>query len=160
MTLSLLLLFLAFAALLALFSEEFTLGLEPDPASLNVPSGVLHGHLLSDFGLLGSLVRVLLLFALLTLLRVRFDKLDDRLDLVVGPSLPFLDFVPLGLDTSNFCIFLRFLVFVLLLEESYTLLKMNLDSTIDFLFGCKYVSQLINLLLKLGFFLLVQTVLA
>lgn len=157
---SLLLLFLAFAAFFALFGEEFALGLEPNPAALDVAGCVLHGHFLANLGLFLRLVLALLLLALLPLLGVHFDLLHDRLNLFVRARLPLLDFVSFSLDTRNLCIFLGLLVFVLLLEEGDTLLQMHLDCVVHLFLGREHVAQLLNLLLQLRLFLLVQAVLA
>ena len=50
---SLLLLFLALAALLAFLGEELSLCLEPVPSALDVPRSVFHRHLLADLSLFG-----------------------------------------------------------------------------------------------------------
>ena len=103
---SLLLLFLALSTLLSLLSKEPSLCLEPRPTSLDVPCSIFHRHFLLDLLLLASFILVLLFFALLALLRVHLDLLDDRLDLVVSLLLPILNLVPFGFDPSNLAVFL------------------------------------------------------
>jgi hypothetical protein len=101
----------------------------------------------------------LLLLALLTLLCVPFDLLDNGLYLLVGLGLPFLNLVAFGLDASNLAVFLGLLVFVLCLEQGDPLFQVDLDSFIDFCFSLQNATLSIDLLLQLGLLFLVQTVL-
>ena len=150
---------LALPALLAL-GEELAFGLEPDPAPLDVPCGVFHRHLLLDLGLLVGLFAILLLLALLALLGVHLDLLDDGLNLVVGLLLPLLNLVSFLLDSRDFAVLLRILVLVLLLEKGDTLCQVQLDSVVHFLLRVENALESIDLLLKLGLLLLVEAILA
>ena len=150
---------LALSALLAL-GEELAFGLEPDPAPLDVPCGVFHRHLLLDLGLLVGLFAILLLLALLALLGVHLDLLDDGLNLVVGLLLPLLNLVSFLLDSRDFAVLLRILVLVLLLEKGDTLCQVQLDSVVHFLLRVENALESIDLLLKLGLLLLVEAILA
>ena len=82
------------------------------------------------------------------------------MDLFVSARLSLLDFVSFSLDARNLCVFLSLLVFVLLLQEGDTLLQMHLDRTVHLFLSCQHVAQLLNLLLQLRLFLLVEAVLA
>ena len=156
----LLLSFLALAALLALLCEESALFVEPDPAALDVASSIVHRHLLSDLGFLGTLFDRILLFALFALGCVCLDLLHDYCDLLDSLILLVFDLVFIGLDTRPLLLALLLLLLGLALEQRNSLAEMAAHDIIDFLLSCKHASEAIYLLLKLSLFLLVLTVLA
>ena len=110
---SLLLLFLALAALLAFLGQELAFGLEPIPAALNVPGSIVHRHPLLDLLLLRFILSSLLFVTPLAVLGVFLDVLNDSLNLFVRPSLTLLNLITLILNASNLSFTLSFLSFIL-----------------------------------------------
>ena len=157
---SLLLLFLALAALLAFLGEEAALGLEPVPAALNVARSVVHGHLLADLLYLLILLDGLLLFALLAFCCVCLDLLHDLGDLLRRLHLLLFDLIALSLDTSPLGLARLLLLLRLALQQLDALRKMSPYDAIDLLFSGEHFPETIDLLLQLSLLLLVLTVFA
>ena len=128
---SLLLLFLAFSAFLAFFGQEFAFCLEPLPACLDVTSGIVHGHLLADFGLLFvgfcGVDFVTLLAVLLVLLNLgrEIAHLSQCQVLAIRDSLLLL------VDASALSLTLRLLLLVLGAEQGYALLQVTLHGLVN-----------------------------
>lgn len=112
-----LLLLLAFATFLSLFSEQAALGLEPLPSFLHVFSSLLHILLLLDLGLLLRLFLSVIVVSLLLLQLQRFELGVYSLDLQLGLALVFLDLLGLLLEALD-------LVVLALLNEADFVLEL------------------------------------
>ena len=157
---SLLLLFLALAALFTFLGEESAFGLEPLPSALDVPGGIVHGHLLFNLGLFCFLFGVLFFFAPLALFRVLIDEVKDLGNLHTSLFSLVLKSVTFILNTGNFGLTRVILLLSLGIKLGNTLVEMTDHLFIDFLLSFQHTFEMVNLLLKFNLSLLVHTVLA
>ena len=149
---------LASALLLALFGQCFALDLEPLPAFLDVSGRVFHGHLLRELGFLVILLLLLLLFSALAIHVVLFDQLHDAVVLGLGLLLVSENLVLLVFQLLH----LGVLESISLLQLGVDLLSLCLEMTgqtrVDLSFGLKLLLELLDAILQLHLFLLVNAV--
>ena len=130
------------------------------PAGLNVPSCVFHRHLLADLGLLFFGFVTIGLVALLASSLIFFDIGTELVHLDPSQVLAIRNGLLLFIDASALGVTLRLLCFRLGGEQSHTLLQMTKHSGIHVALCQKRLSQLFNLLFKLGLLFLVEAVFA
>ena len=104
---------------------------------MNVPRGIIHGHLLANFSHLLFFFDLLFFFALFAFGSIGFNLFHNFGNLLARLSFLLFDLVTLVLDTLDLGFALRLLFLILALEESDTLRKMTAHGTVDFFLSRK-----------------------